>query len=589
MRLRFILMINNIFYFKSVWSVLSVKHKKQSLFLLFLIFLGAVAEIFSIGIIIPIFSIFIENSNNNYSILKFEFIKEFINVNDKVTLLVFAAIFFSLIYLIKALLLTFLYNYQSKFCYAVQENLTISLFKKYLFSNLIINQKTKTSELIRNLTTEMDQLVTAVLLPSLNFIVELVIFTSITIILIFYEPVGTLIVFVFALTIISFFYFFTKKKINKFAEARQEGENLRIKVLQDSFGSIKDLIILKNRKLSFEKFSQKTNTVSSAKGNMEFINFLPKIWIEYFGVFVIMSLITFLVIDNQNIESIIPTLALFSVASFRMLPIINRLIISIQHMRFGLPVLNNLRKNLFKIEVGQKNDFYINDIKKSLQLENIIFKDVSFQYALSDKNILKNINLEIYKGDKLGIIGESGIGKSTFLDLLIGFQFPVSGEIIINNKIRNTNLLKTVNDIGYVQQNAYLIDGTIEENIALGEKYPNKEQIKKVIDICLLNDVIGTLNLGLKKEVGEKGNLLSGGQKQRVALARALYKAPKILILDEATNALDINTELKIIDNINNIKTIDILLTINHRNLSMKNCNAFLKFENNNIIRVDHI
>ena len=205
-------MINNIFYFKSVWSVLSIKHKKQSLFLLFLIFLGAVAEIFSIGIIIPIFSIFIENSNNNYSILKFEFIKEFINANDKVTLLVFAAIFFSLIYLIKALLLTFLYNYQSKFCYAVQENLTISLFKKYLFSNLIINQKTKTSELIRNLTTEMDQLVTAVLLPSLNFIVELVIFTSITIILIFYEPVGTLIVFVFALTIISFFYFFTKKK-----------------------------------------------------------------------------------------------------------------------------------------------------------------------------------------------------------------------------------------------------------------------------------------------------------------------------------------------------------------------------------------
>ena len=322
---------------------------------------------------------------------------------------------------------------------------------------------------------------------------------------------------------------------------------------------------------------------------MEFINFLPKIWIEYFGVFVIMSLITFLVIDNQNIESIIPTLALFSVASFRMLPIINRLIISIQHMRFGLPVLNNLQKNLFKTEVGQKNDFYINDITESFQLENIVFKDVSFQYTLSDKNILKNINLEIYKGDKIGIIGESGIGKSTFLDLLIGFQFPVSGEITINNKIRNTNLLKTINDIGYVQQNAYLIDGTIEENIALGEKYPDKEQLKKVINICLLNDVIGILNSGLKKEVGEKGNLLSGGQKQRVALARALYKNPKILILDEATNALDINTELKIIDNINNIKTIDIFLTINHRNLSLKNCNAFLKFENNNIIRVDHI
>ena len=580
-------MFSNIFYFRSVWEVLSVKHKKQSLFLLLLIFLGAIAEIFSIGVIIPIFSIFIENSNNSYSFLRLEFIEVFINTTDKTTLLVFAVIFLSLIYLIKALLLTFLYNYQSKFCYAVQGDLATNLFKRYLFSNLIVNHKKKTSELIRNLTTEMDQLVTSVLLPALNFIVELTIFISITCILVFYEPAGTLIVFVFSLIIISFFYFFTKKKINKFADARHEGENSRIKILQDSFGSIKDLIILKIRNFSFEKFSLKTHIVSTAKGKMEFINFLPKIWIEYFGVFILMSLIAFLVISDENIESIVPTLALFSVASFRMLPIINRLIISIQHMRFGLPVLNNLRKNLFTIEAGQKNHFYIDDIKESTKLENIVFKDVSFFYTLGDKNILENINIEICKGDRLGIIGESGIGKSTFLDLLIGFQFPVNGEIIINNKIKNTNLLKIMNDIGYVQQNAYLIDGTIEENIALGEKNPDKKQLQKIIDICLLNDIVELSNLGTKKEIGEKGNLLSGGQKQRIALARALYKNPKILILDEATNALDIETELTILDNINNIKSIEIFLTINHRNLSLKNCNAFLKFENNNIIKVD--
>jgi ABC-type bacteriocin/lantibiotic exporter with double-glycine peptidase domain len=582
-------MFDKAFYFKKVWEVLNIKHKKQSLFLLLLILLGAIAEIFSIGIIIPIFSIFIENSNSSYSFLRFQFIENFINANDQTTLLVFVVIFLSLIYLIKALLLTYLYNYQSKFCYGVQEDLTTNLFKKYLFSNLIINHKKKTSELIRNLTTEMDQLVTAVLLPTLNFIVELTIFISITFILIFYEPAGTLIVFLFAIIIISFFYFFTKSKINKFGKDRQEGENLRIKILQDSFGSIKDLIILKTRNFSFEKFSFKTNIVSTAKGKMEFINFLPKIWIEYFGVFILMSLITFLVINEKNIESILPTLALFSVASFRMLPIINRLIISIQHMRFGLPVLNNLQQNLFKKEIGQKDDFYINNIKESPQLKNIVFKDVNFSYTPNDKNILENINIEISKGDKLGIIGESGIGKSTFLDLLIGFQFPVSGEIIINNKIKNTNLLKTTNDIGYVQQNAYLIDGTIEENIALEEKDPDKEQLKKVINTCLLNDLVGMSNLGSKKEVGEKGNLLSGGQKQRVALARALYKNPKILILDEATNALDIDTELKILDNINNIKSIEIFLTINHRNLSLKNCNAFLKFENNKIIKVDQV
>ena len=136
-------MFDKAFYFKKVWEVLNIKHKKQSLFLLLLILLGAIAEIFSIGIIIPIFSIFIENSNSSYSFLRFQFIENFIHANDQTTLLVFVVIFLSLIYLIKALLLTYLYNYQSKFCYAVQEDLTTNLFKKYLFSNLIINHKKK--------------------------------------------------------------------------------------------------------------------------------------------------------------------------------------------------------------------------------------------------------------------------------------------------------------------------------------------------------------------------------------------------------------------------------------------------------------
>ena len=582
-------MFKIIFYFKSVWEILDIKYKKKSIVLLFLIFLGAIVEIFSIGIIIPVFSVFIDGANYSFPFLNFQIINNVISENSKTTLLVFIVIMLSLIYLIKATFLTYLYRYQSKFCFKVQENLSNNLFKKYLYSNLIVNHKKKTSELIRNLTTEMDQLVTSVLLPTLNFIVEFVIFISIISILIFYEPAGTLIVFLFAFFIISFFYLFTKKKINKLSEARQGGENLRVKILQDGFGGIRDLIILKKRNFSFEKFSNKTNIVSSSKGKMEFINFLPKIWIEYFGVLILMVLTMFLLIVGKNLETIIPTLALFSVASFRMLPILNRLVISIQHIRFGLPVLKNLRKNLINIEPGQIDDFYVNDVQNSVDIRNIIFKNVNFSYENNKENILTDINLEINKGDRIGIVGESGVGKSTFLDILIGFQNPINGKIIINNEFHDTNLLKMIKNIGYVQQNVYLLDGSIEENITLGDKNPDQKQLKKIIDICLLKDVIGTSNFFEKKQVGEKGSLLSGGQKQRVAIARALYKKPKILILDEATNALDIDTELRLLDNISKISSIEIFITINHRKQSLRNCNTFLKFQNNTIIKVDHV
>jgi ABC-type multidrug transport system fused ATPase/permease subunit len=214
-------MFKIILYFKSVWEILDIKYKKKSIVLLFLIFLGAIVEIFSIGIIIPVFSVFIDGANYSFPFLNFQIINNVISENSKTTLLVFIVIMLSLIYLIKATFLTYLYRYQSKFCFKVQENLSNNLFKKYLYSNLIVNHKKKTSELIRNLTTEMDQLVTSVLLPTLNFIVEFVIFISIISILIFYEPAGTLIVFLFAFFIISFFYLFTKKKINKLSEERK--------------------------------------------------------------------------------------------------------------------------------------------------------------------------------------------------------------------------------------------------------------------------------------------------------------------------------------------------------------------------------
>jgi len=203
--------------------------------------------------------------------------------------------------------------------------------------------------------------------------------------------------------------------------------------------------------------------------------------------------------------------------------------------------------------------------------------------------LFNNINLEIKKGDKIGILGESGSGKSTFIDLLIGFLKPSTGEILINDNQKNSNLLNLTSNIGYVPQNVYIIDGTIEENIALNKKKKDKDKINNLIEFCLLSNLSNDLKKKQTLNLGEKGSTVSGGQKQRIAIARSLYQNPKLLILDEATNALDEEMEEKLMDNLFNQSDIETIIIINHRKSSLKNCNKFFKLDNKKIIQTNKI
>jgi len=300
-------------------------------------------------------------------------------------------------------------------------------------------------------------------------------------------------------------------------------------------------------------------------------------------------MITFLMIYmEKDLNSFLPTLALFAVAAFRILPITNRLIISIQHMRYGEPVVKNL---IFNLNEKIEND-YLKDNSENennIELDSIKIKNLGFKYNSSNEFLFNNINLEIKRGDKIGILGESGSGKSTFVDLLIGFLKPSTGEILINNNQKNSNLLNLASNIGYVPQNVYIIDGTIEENIALNTKKKDKDKINNLIEFCLLSNLSNDLKKKQTLNLGEKGSTLSGGQKQRIAIARSLYQNPKLLILDEATNALDEEMEEKLMNNLFNQSNIETIIIINHRKSSLKNCNKFFELDNKKIIQTNKI
>jgi len=572
---------------KYFWSNLNGHYKKFFVFLFILVLVGSLAEMVSVGIILPAFSIIFESSETNI-FLRNDFINNIKLNYSKLEIIFYLSILIIFIFFLKSILLTLLYKFQTSFCYGVQEYISNKLFKKYLFSTSIINNKKKSAELIRNLTSEMDQMVTSFLLPFLNFFVEIFIFFSIIIVLLYFEFQVSIIIFLFSLLAIFIFYFLTKKKIDNISYERQINEEKKIKTIQDTFGSIRDLIILGCRNFSYDYFSAKTKSVSSSKRKIEFLNFLPKIWIEFFGVLLIVMITFLMIYMEKDLNSFLPTLALFAVAAFRILPITNRLIISIQHMRYGEPVVKNL---IFNLNEKIEND-YLKDNSENennIELDSIKIKNLGFKYNSSNEFLFNNINLEIKRGDKIGILGESGSGKSTFVDLLIGFLKPSTGEILINNNQKNSNLLNLASNIGYVPQNVYIIDGTIEENIALNTKKKDKDKINNLIEFCLLSNLSNDLKKKQTLNLGEKGSTLSGGQKQRIAIARSLYQNPKLLILDEATNALDEEMEEKLMDNLFNQSNIETIIIINHRKSSLKNCNKFFELDNKKIIQTNKI
>ena len=572
---------------KYFWSNLNGYYKKFFVFLFILVLVGSLAEMVSVGIILPAFSIIFESSETNI-FSRNDFINNIKLNYSKLEIIFYLSILIIFIFFLKSILLTLLYKFQTSFCYGVQEYISNKLFKKYLFSTSIINNKKKSAELIRNLTSEMDQMVTSFLLPFLNFFVEIFIFFSIILVLLYFEFQVSIIIFLFSLLAIFVFYFLTKKKIDNISYERQINEEKKIKTIQDTFGSIRDLIILGCRNFSYDYFSAKTKSVSSSKRKIEFLNFLPKIWIEFFGVLLIVMITFLMIYMEKDLNSFLPTLALFAVAAFRILPITNRLIISIQHMRYGEPVVKNL---IFNLNEKIENDYLKNNSENenNIELDSIKIKNLGFKYNSSNEFLFNNINLEIKRGDKIGILGESGSGKSTFVDLLIGFLKPSTGEILINDNQKNSNLLNLASNIGYVPQNVYIIDGTIEENIALNTEKKDKDKINNLIEFCLLSNLSNDLKKKQTLNLGEKGSTVSGGQKQRIAIARSLYQNPKLLILDEATNALDEEMEEKLMDNLFNQSNIETIIIINHRKSSLKNCNKFFKLDNKKIIQTNKI
>lgn len=559
----------------------SVKEKKYFYFLMFLMLIGMILETMSIGLVFPLLSYVIENDKKNNIFNKFFFESTSLNdfLNQYITL-TNILVFIIVIFLFKNIFLFYQVFFQAKFSSILGINKSQSLYKKYISSPYSFHIENNSGLLLRNITEEVGNYCGAVIVL-MRLMTEIFVLFGILILLLLVSPFIIFSIILIFLSVLYSYQKITKKLFLNWGVQKQELYGKRIISIQQTFGAFKELKILNKFRKFYDNFKKLNTNLYSINVKNETLLSVPKFLIETILVIIIcLVLIYFSLIDE--LSSSIPLLGLMAAASFRILPSINKIINYIQELRY----FNASLQLVVKEFDYWKNNKKLNENKKTdvSFVNRIDFTDVYFSY--DNKEIFKNLNISIKFGNIIGIYGDSGSGKSTFLDLLIGLHSPLSGNIKIDGLGIQKNINAWFKNIGYVPQSVFLIDDSIKNNIALGvdDKNIDKFNLVKAIHNSGLSDFIENLENGIETIVGENGVTLSGGQKQRIGIARALYNNPQILILDEATSSLDETNEKNIFKYIYKLKNKITIVIVSHNKMNLYNCDYVYTVKNKNLI-----
>lgn len=562
---------------KDIYVKLDISHKKKLFFLIIYTIFTASLEVFSLGLVVPFLGILLnETYLNNVPILTE--ILTFLSFGLKIKSSLLISIIFIFAAIIVAISRIYLLKFSALFVVSVGSNLSLRVFENYLKQHYSFHIKKNSSDIISDIREKVDLTVFAVLLPSLTLITNLIIVLSIIIFLFFVNfKIASIISLIF-LPIYIFVVLKSKQRLHQNSLIIQKNQPKTIRIVQESIGNIRDIILNKNQNFYLKKYQNPDFLLRLSQAKNILIASIPRYILECIGIVLIASIAIFVILTNQSLIEIIPILGTLALGAQRILPLLQQVYAAWASIAgYGTSsrdVLNNLSYNNNELSLKSNN------IKTLPFQHSIIFKNVSFKYHDSKKEVIKNLNFEIRKGDKVALIGKTGSGKSTIIDLITGLLKPQTGEILIDGKVLTSrNLHQWQQNISLVPQTIFLSDESIIENICLGleKKEISMKKFKNSIDISCIKSFIDSLPQGYKTLIGERGVRLSGGQRQRIGLARSFYKNKNILILDEATNALDIATETKILNNLKSLSENITLIIISHRPKTVSFCNKIIK------------
>lgn len=567
--------------FNKILHILNLKQKTNFFIQFILIILGIGLELLSIGILMPILAI-LSQGETSFKSSSFVSIIYKIGITDSKDVLLFILGVLIVIYLIKMFFLGFAVWKQNKFIFEIQSYLSQKLYIGYLSQPYIFHIQRNSSLVINNVTLIVQQF-SASLMAFLYILTEVMNLLGIIILLIIIEPTGTILVFsVLGLSAWGF-YSVTKNRLIQWGTDLNFHEEMSIKQLQEGTGGLKELKLFGVENEFGRKYAYHDKHRAQIRGNYNTIQAIPRFWLEFLAIVGIFMLISLLLMQGTSINDVFPIIGIFAAATFKLIPSFNKIISSIQNVRYTKQPLEVLSNELNAVQ-SVAND----ENKIGLTFENKLeLEAVSFRYPDSERESLKNMSLLIKKGQTIGFIGTTGAGKSTLVDVILGLLMPERGTIKVDDSDIHLNIRGWQKQIGYVPQSIFLIDDSLRNNIAFGipETDINEEAMIKAVQLAQLETLINELPDGLNTNVGERGVRLSGGQRQRVGIARALYHDPNVIVLDEATSSLDVETESSVMESIRALHGTKTILIIAHRYSTIQHCDVIYRLESGEIVK----
>ncbi len=561
--------------FIKFWKILPNRRKKHFWLILLLIIASSLVEIISIGAVLP----FLGALTNPAYIYENSFIQPLIlllDLKSPVELLLPITVIFIIAAMVAGIIRLVLLYIITKFSYSLGAEISLNVYRATLYQPYSFHLGVNSSDIINSVVTKVNAVITGIILPVLVLISSFILLVGLMIAMLYVDTSVALISFLcFSIVYIGIIYF-SKVKIKKNSRVIAIKSTQIIKSLQEGLGNIRDVLVDSSQEFYCKLYRNSDVSLRQALGSNNFISTSPRFLVESIGMSLIAVLAYFLSQREGGMNVAIPILGALALGAQRMLPAFQQIYSSIATIK-GVEASFNDVISLLSQDIIKAAIYPVMPFEKNIRL-----KKVGFFYPKSATWVFSNLDIVISKGSRTGIMGATGDGKSTLIDIIMALQESSFGELLIDgNKITTDNRNNWQMNLAHVPQNIYLSDSSIEENIALGiHKHEiDHERIQKSAEQAQISRFIEGLSDGYKTQVGEGGARLSGGQRQRIGIARALYKRASVLIFDEATSALDENTENELMKAINALDENLTIIIVAHRLSTLKDCNQIIKLD----------
>ena len=462
-----------------------------------------------------------------------------------------------------------------------QHKISMVLMTKYLYQPYEFYTKNSSSYISKNILHETGVVCDLVILPSLQFISKCAVVLSVSIFLLYINYqifIGTILILAIIYILI---YSKVKETLLSYGENKVLMNKDKYKYVNDAFIDIKNIKFYSAEQSYLNLFSNPTKQFAELTAKSTLLSVLPRYILEVIAFGGIFTVLVYFLSQDYNLIAQSPVIGVFIIAAYRALPLLQQIYQNFAIYKFNSPVVEII-KNIYGLSIKKNIDRTEINFSK-----NILLKDIAFSY--DDKRILSNINLEIKKSNIIAIVGESGLGKTTLIDIILGFHTSFDGKIFADDiLLNNENLISLRKKIGYVSQDMSLTNMSLENNVAFGVKKSDidYDMLTKILAVVELDNFVASLDQKYESILAERGMDISGGQKQRILLARALYRRPEILILDETTSSFNEELENKIIENIKKYLPDITIVLITHRLSSLKYCNNVFRLSKNKISEI---